>query len=93
MAGHEFTKMRDELRSPRLSGAPGATPTCWDRLYEPSAMKGRTVMKLPTLREAIVWAFIALVALFFTHPTAEQHSVFDEPLALPAELEPLLPAQ
>ena len=46
-----------------------------------------------TLRQAIAWAFIALVALFFTHPTAEQHSVFDEPLALPAALEPLLPAR
>jgi hypothetical protein len=48
-------------------------------------------MKPSTLRQAIVWAFIVLVALFFTHPTAEQHSVFDEPLVLPADLEPLLP--
>jgi len=47
-------------------------------------------MKL--LRQAIVWAFIALVALFFTHPTAEQQSAFDGPLPLPAGLEPLLPA-
>jgi hypothetical protein len=47
-------------------------------------------MKL--LRQAIVWAFIALVALFFTHPTAEQQSVFDGPVPLPAGLEPLLPA-
>jgi len=46
-------------------------------------------MKL--LRQAIVWAFIALVALFFTHPT-EQQSVFDGPVPLPAGLEPLLPA-
>ncbi|MFC5513152.1 hypothetical protein ACFPOU_18790 [Massilia jejuensis] len=38
------------------------------------------------------WLFIALVALFLTHPTAEQHSVFEGPLPLPAELEPLLPA-
>lgn len=44
-----------------------------------------------TLRQAITWAFIALIALFLTHPTAEQQSVFDEPLPLPAELEPLLP--
>lgn len=50
-------------------------------------------MKLSTLRQVIAWAFIALVALFFTHPTAEQHSVFDGPLALPAELEPLWPPQ
>jgi len=46
-------------------------------------------MKL--LRQAIAWAFIALVALFLTHPTAEQHSAFNEPLPLPAGLEPLLP--
>ena len=43
------------------------------------------------LRQVIAWAFIALVALFLTHPTAEQQSVFDGPLPLPAELEPLLP--
>ena len=49
---------------------------------------------LPTLpRQAIAWAFIAPVALFLTHPTAEQQSVFDEPFPPPAELEPLLPAQ
>lgn len=44
-----------------------------------------------TLRQVIAWAFIALVALFLTHPTAEQQSVFEDPLPLPAELEPLLP--
>lgn len=44
-----------------------------------------------TLRQVVAWAFIALVALFLTQPTAEQQSVFDEPLSLPAELEPLLP--
>ena len=44
-----------------------------------------------TLRQVIAWAFIALVALFLTHPTAEQQSAFDGPLPLPAELEPLLP--
>lgn len=58
-------------------------------------------MKLPTLfyriagsaafRGAAAWLFIALVALFLTHPTAEQQSVFEGPLPLPAELEPLLP--
>ena len=42
------------------------------------------------LRHLVAWAFIALVALFLTHP-AEQHSVFDGPLPLPAGLEPLLP--
>jgi hypothetical protein len=43
------------------------------------------------LRSAAAWLFIVLVALFLTHPTAEQQSVFDGPLPLPAELEPLLP--
>lgn len=44
-------------------------------------------------RGSAAWLFIALVALFLTHPTAQQHSVFDGPLPLPAELEPLLPLQ
>ncbi|WP_306395808.1 hypothetical protein [Telluria beijingensis] len=38
------------------------------------------------LRSAVVWAFIALVALFFTQPTGEPASVFDGPILLPAEL-------
>ena len=46
-----------------------------------------------SLPQLVAWLFIALVALFLTHPTAEQHSVFDGPLPLPAELEPLLPLQ
>ena len=37
-----------------------------------------------TLRNIGVWAFIALVALFLTHP--EQTSFFDHPIPLPAEL-------
>jgi hypothetical protein len=49
-------------------------------------------MKLTMLRSTIAWIFIALVALFLTQPTAEQQSVFDGPLPLPAELEPLLPS-
>ena len=36
------------------------------------------------MRNIIVWAFIALVALFLTHP--EQVSFFDKPIPLPAEL-------
>jgi hypothetical protein len=48
-------------------------------------------MKRSTLRNSLAWLFIALVALFLTHPTAEQQSVFDGPLPLPADLEPLLP--
>ncbi|WP_168710063.1 hypothetical protein [Massilia sp. Mn16-1_5] len=44
------------------------------------------------LRSAVAWLFIILVALFLTQPTAQQHSVFEGPLPLPAELEPLLPA-
>lgn len=43
------------------------------------------------LRGAVAWLFIVLVALFLTQPTAEQLSVFDGPLPLPAGLEPLLP--
>ena len=36
------------------------------------------------MRNIIVWAFIALVALFLTNP--EQVSFFDQPIPLPAEL-------
>lgn len=43
------------------------------------------------LRSAFAWFFIVLVALFLTQPAAEQRSVFDGPLPLPAEIEPLLP--
>lgn len=39
-----------------------------------------------TLRQAIAWAFIALVALFLTHPAAEQRGASDAPL--PAERAP-----
>lgn len=39
-----------------------------------------------TRRRVIVWIFIAVVALFLTHPSAEQQSLFDRPLPLPAEL-------
>ena len=46
---------------------------------------------MPRLRSAVAWFFIILVALFLTQPAAEQHSVFEGPLPLPAELEPLLP--
>ena len=35
-----------------------------------------------TMRNAVAWIFIALVALFLT----EQHSLFDGPVPLPAEL-------
>lgn len=37
-----------------------------------------------SMRNAIVWIFITLVALFLT----EQHSLFDGPVPLPPELEP-----
>lgn len=39
-----------------------------------------------TLRNVIVWLFIAVVALFLTKPSAAPHSVFKKPLPLPAEL-------
>jgi hypothetical protein len=48
-------------------------------------------MKWPMFRSAFAWLFIALVALFLTHPSAEPPSAFEGPLPLPAELEPLLP--
>ena len=38
------------------------------------------------LRNIIVWAFIALVALFLTNPSGEPVSFFDKPIPLPAEL-------
>jgi hypothetical protein len=37
-------------------------------------------------RTGAAWLFIALVALFLTHPDAEPRSYFDRPLPLPAEL-------
>ena len=39
----------------------------------------------PSLRNVIVWLFIALVALFLTHPSSPA-SVFDAPVPWPAEL-------
>ncbi len=40
-----------------------------------------------SFRNVIVWLFIALVALFLTHPANEQPvSMFDAPVAWPAEL-------
>lgn len=39
-----------------------------------------------TLRNVIVWVFIALVALFLTKPAGEPHSLFDKPVAMPAGL-------
>jgi len=38
------------------------------------------------LRNIIVWAFIALVALFLTNPSGEPASFFDKPIPMPAEL-------
>ena len=38
------------------------------------------------LRNIIVWAFIALVALFLTNPSGEPVSLFDKPIPMPAEL-------
>ena len=39
------------------------------------------------MRNIIVWAFIALVALFLTNPSSgEPASFFDKPIPLPAEL-------
>ena len=38
--------------------------------------------RVASTRNAVVWIFITLVALFLT----EQHSLFDGPVPLPAEL-------
>ena len=38
------------------------------------------------LRAVVVWLFIALVALFLTHPSTEPPSRFERPIPLPAEL-------
>ena len=40
---------------------------------------------VPSLRNVVVWLFIALVALFLTHPSSPG-SVFDAPVPWPAEL-------
>lgn len=51
-------------------------------IYGDNPMDGRAA----TLRNIIVWAFIALVALFLTKPAGEPVSFFDKPIPLPAEL-------
>ena len=51
-------------------------------VYGDNAHGGRAA----TLRNIIVWAFIALVALFLTKPSSEPVSLFDKPIPLPAEL-------
>jgi hypothetical protein len=40
----------------------------------------------PSLRNVVVWLFIALVALFLTHPSDAPASAFDAPVPWPAEL-------
>jgi hypothetical protein len=39
-----------------------------------------------SLRNIIVWVFIALVAAFLTHPSGNPRSLFDAPVPWPAEL-------
>jgi hypothetical protein len=39
-----------------------------------------------SLRNIIVWAFIALVAAFLTHPSGDPRSALDAPVPWPAEL-------
>lgn len=39
-----------------------------------------------SLRNVIVWVFIALVAAFLTHPSAGPRSALDTPVPWPAEL-------
>jgi hypothetical protein len=40
-----------------------------------------------TMRNVIVWLFIALVALFLTNPGGEPRSIFDKPVPIPADVE------
>jgi hypothetical protein len=40
-----------------------------------------------TLRNAIVWLYIVLVALFLTSPAGEPRSIYDKPLPMPAGVE------
>lgn len=42
--------------------------------------------RIVTVRSVIVWVFIALVALFLTHPSSEPPSAFSKPIPMPAEL-------
>lgn len=51
-------------------------------VYGDNAMDGSAA----TLRNIVVWAFIALVALFLTQPSGEPMSLFDKPIPLPPEL-------
>ncbi|TFW29098.1 hypothetical protein [Massilia horti] len=39
------------------------------------------------VRSVIAWLFIALVALFLTHPGGEPPSIYDKPLPMPPGLE------
>jgi len=39
-----------------------------------------------SLRNIVVWLFIALVAAFLTHPAGEPRSALDSPVPWPAEL-------
>ena len=39
-----------------------------------------------SLRNVVAWLFIALVALFLTHPAGTPASAFDAPVPWPAEL-------
>lgn len=42
---------------------------------------------IAALRNVVVWLFIALVALFLTHPAGEPRSIYDKPLPMPAGVE------
>lgn len=73
--------MRDRYRQP--TGYTVTISNFFRRLVVgDNAMDGRAGI----LRTAVVWAFIALVALFFTQPSGEPDSLFDRPIPLPAEL-------
>ena len=53
------------------------------RLFSGDSADGGTAA---SLRNIVVWAFIALVALFLTHPSGGPFSASDTPVPWPAEL-------
>jgi hypothetical protein len=56
--------------------------------YLKRLISGDEVMRgnAASLRNIVVWLFIALVAAFLTHPSSDPHSRFDAPVPWPAEL-------
>ena len=71
-------------RKPLITTGPSVKITNFFKrlVFGDNALEGRAA----ALRGIVVWAFIALVALFATQPSGEQASLFDKPIPLPPEL-------